>query len=61
MGVCILHDLGELLVHSLHQGQDATTNTERLLNNTKNALTVHVNTPGDLTEVLPCDFEQIRE
>lgn len=31
MGVSVLHDLGELFVHSLHQRQDATADTERLL------------------------------
>lgn len=35
MGVCVLHDLGELLVHPLHQRQDATTDAERLLDNEK--------------------------
>lgn len=30
MRVCVLHDFGELLIHPLHQGQDAATNTERL-------------------------------
>lgn len=36
MGVGVLHNLSKLLVHSLHQRQDATTNTERLQYNNKN-------------------------